>query len=777
MTPRTGRRTQDLELHFDPTRPDLRTRRPYYLIPLLEMDQSGSRRAEIKRMILAEAEARRVEGRGISDIFLFSHGWHRNFFSAVSAYDRIFSRFLTLMRRGRIQTPPDFHPLFLAVHWHSDTGQDGWIDRSGRRVKSSFMQNVQTHFEPGGDLSDFLNDFEEIYELFSQVSSPDISIQDTGMDARARSLTARLDVHRLRGVPPAKPGGEPLPGEREMLAWRCYQEAEAKRVLIDQGDKPARYNNPLLALSTLLKFIISAVGAAALIGFLTYQMSPVWGALKQFWKTLNAQSSSGGISGTYWPLPQIAGFVCGAARWGVAHYQAWVDGLAQGIRRIDPNDMAFAAQASLIANLLLSLLIVPTLALLLSIALMRLLKPFKASGPPFLAVLAWLPLQLTLAAPILTIAGATFVFRTWIILLAPILAHFGHPLLASGAFWVSFGAATVSPFLRSRQSFLLGAVGLALLAAGLFAMGNGLVAFDFICASIGAAVFAASLRFNLPLVSVFTERVSRYDVVGGQRVPRIGLLTRDLLAGLARLPIWALRQAIPADSGVHNMTQGIENQLAFFEMQRKGVCAGIEAADFMDDLLNTDKNLGDARVHLIGHSFGGLVMVNLARHLGGPVQTLCLLQAAIASAWFDRETELMGRIQGALACVFSGYDTANGFYYPFSNGGRLAAGYVGLCDCPADPPAKPVPLGKDGLFASLSEPPRLNEEIRKYLRDEKARTGKPAPWGKSLNLDASRLIYEGDPKLGGGHDDIFKDDVVHLMWATMEVDGAAIAKP
>jgi hypothetical protein len=39
------------------------------------------------------------------------------------------------------------------------------------------------------------------------------------------------------------------------------------------------------------------------------------------------------------------------------------------------------------------------------------------------------------------------------------------------------------------------------------------------------------------------------------------------------------------------------------------------------------------------------------------------------------------------------------------------------------------------------------------------------PPPKVYNLDASRLIYEGGVALGGGHDDVFKDDVVHLLWS------------
>ena len=35
----------------------------------------------------------------------------------------------------------------------------------------------------------------------------------------------------------------------------------------------------------------------------------------------------------------------------------------------------------------------------------------------------------------------------------------------------------------------------------------------------------------------------------------------------------------------------------------------------------------------------------------------------------------------------------------------------------------------------------------------------------ALNLDASRLIYDGSPAAGGGHDDVYKDDVIHMLWA------------
>jgi pimeloyl-ACP methyl ester carboxylesterase len=208
-------------------------------------------------------------------------------------------------------------------------------------------------------------------------------------------------------------------------------------------------------------------------------------------------------------------------------------------------------------------------------------------------------------------------------------------------------------------------------------------------------------------------------------------------------------------------------------MQRKGVEAGRQAGEFVARLHGECPALRDARIHLIGHSFGGLVVVNAARYLtarkaGGELpglrlHTLCLLQAAIASNWFEDEPAILEAFGGAIGCIYSGYDTANGFYYPLANNSRRASGFVGLCNMGGDAAAgkglTPVTLGKGGLFASLAEPPRLADAL--------AKAGKPggAETAWLLNLDASRLIYQGPVAAGGGHVDIFKDDVIHLTWA------------
>jgi len=44
-----------------------------------------------------------------------------------------------------------------------------------------------------------------------------------------------------------------------------------------------------------------------------------------------------------------------------------------------------------------------------------------------------------------------------------------------------------------------------------------------------------------------------------------------------------------------------------------------------------------------------------------------------------------------------------------------------------------------------------------------------APAARVINFDLSRMVYEGPIATGGGHSDIYKDDVLHLLWAACEI--------
>lgn len=211
------------------------------------------------------------------------------------------------------------------------------------------------------------------------------------------------------------------------------------------------------------------------------------------------------------------------------------------------------------------------------------------------------------------------------------------------------------------------------------------------------------------------------------------------------------------DSFAFRSWKGLENQLAFWDMQQNAVETGCRAAEFLGELLAHTPGLRDVRVHTMGHSFGGLVVVNLAQHLvhdgrlastGARLQTVGSIQGAYWTNWFEKEEKLISGVKGCVASVYSRYDSANGFYYPFANQARRAAGFVGHMPWKYKSVSPPLP-------ATFATSPNLDALAEL----------KPADDAVFLNLDASQIVYEGSVGSGGGHGDIFKDDVVHLLWA------------
>ncbi len=651
---------------------DLRTARPYFLVPLLGLDAAKGVHHHRDRIIDY------VKDQEFTDVFLLSHGWHRNFFSAVAAYDRLISRFAALSRRGRLQpkTQP-FRPLFLAMHWNSDPQEDAWVDTAGRRDKSSFLARAAALFEPAAHISEgaFLNALEDLYEFMTYISAPDVKAFAPDADRLDTqvftALTQNCEVRgRLDGGPPTPPE------EKVALIWRCYDEAEPQRVLLDQAESPQAFANPFSALSNLLKFLVAAVGLFALLGLIPKLLGVFHISTPDL-----LQRAVGWLAGRPVVGPALEWV---APRGGSVHWGRLLTALT-------------AAAAAILGG---------------TIFWQQTLRHGRgARGLPVLAVGSWLPLQLLLTLPLLLYLFTTFLFRTPLVLLAP---------LAYG-----YGPAWHGSRLLSLVAFLLACVAV----------------------SFGAGAL------DLPVSGLSDER------------PPAGRRIRDGLAWVARLPIRAFRLSVAPDSRSLGLAEGLEKQLAFWEMQRKGVRAGCEAGRFVDGLLQTlqaarSPALADARIHLIGHSFGGLVLVNAARVLAAaprPFDSLILLQAAIGSAWFAREPWCRNGevLRGVLACVYSAYDMANGFYYPASNNGRMAAGYVGLCRV-GSRRGRAQCLGKGGLFASLSQPPDLASHVHGA-----------APY--ALNLDASRLIYAGDAAAGGGHDDVYKDDVIHMLWAITQL--------
>ena len=646
-----------------PDQKGIRRARPYFLVPLFREEPERDRKLKptigvvsadnyqatrrriqerIRAHLLAQREQAPGLGQGpVTDVFVISHGWHRNFYAGIAAYDRLSSRMALLIGDGRMPLPPGtpFNPLFITLHWHSDPGEDDWMDNSGRRHKASFMRTAATLFmlEPQNAQAyaakppvsanpmgyapaqlEFVRDFERIFEYFSQLSAPDRSHT---WDANKTQNPDRLkqmaeDLYAVLTFYTVKEDCLARPEDKVVIAWRCYHEAKSRGVQVDaekpESGAPEQFLSGGQSVFAVARFVTMILGLPIVLLFVSKPILPFIGR----------------------HLPE-----CLVALLGIAAASAIM--LERNAKRREMWKQQHLRE-----------------------------KP--ESGAPILRLGAYLALQLVCILPLL--------FRCFL-------------------------------------TYLLGA-----------------------------------LR-QKPVMRLYDERNT------DEPIPR------DVQ--LARYPVTLLTQAVGPDSSAMPLAQALDSQMAFWEMQRRGARTGDMAGTFLNDLMQAnpetfgaDATTSIPRVHLLGHSFGGLVVANAARKMhglgcSGAIRSLCLLEGALASGWLRDEPGLVKQItlenRGVITSIFSRYDTANGYIYPLVSQGRQALGGVGMCAIPINGQPPIVPEWRNG-FASLVSPPDL-QVTRPCM----------------LNIDASRLIYYGQPALGGGHDDIYKDDVLHLLWAVTHI--------
>ncbi len=682
---------------------DLRSHRPYFLVPLT-LDLNNPETRSVRGRIKAWVQGLAIDNKPITDVFVQSHGWHRNFFSAVSAYDRIASRLAALLHTHRIKPPDRFNPLFLNLHWHSDPGENQWFDKSGRRHKASFMENVENAFVRSHP--DFTRDFEYIFELFSSMSSPGVgALTDMEIEDQSCMLAERLDTYELREGHLPRPieaassteslgsttAGRASQNEKVSTVWTCYFEAEAKRVLRDQEEPPSRYIGLVGALQTVLRFAVGVLGFGVVANLLFNLRLPGIGtvaeSLRESWD------------------------------WLVARAGDWTGSLPV-LGALDGQQVLLLVFIPIVAVVVLLLFIAVRWADSESRPARRSLS-LVAKLVSFLLVFAWGYLQVLLSLPLLIYVVLAFLTGGFLgIVLSAVMAWvLSQPL---GLGWTN-------------------GLPIGLIVGGVLAHGAGNL----------------SGRWRLGSFRAFDERIGARDerpVLDRAHRATVKLSISHGLAYLARIPIRLVRRAIRTDSRLLTIIDALDSQLAFWEMQRLAVWVGEEAGQFIAGLLEQVPELKDARIHLSAHSFGALVVANAARHLafrpgfGKHVSTLTILQGALSSDWFEGEHTLRRSINSTVASIYSRYDTANGFFYPLANYGRVATGHRGITQ------SQDYDVEFGGKHPSLVRPPNLGYRP-------------PQDEPRMINLDASRLIYAGPVAVGGGHNDIFKDDIIHLLWS------------
>ncbi|MBX3118766.1 MAG: hypothetical protein KF784_06845 [Fimbriimonadaceae bacterium] len=672
----------------------------------------------------------------ITDVYIFSHGWHRNFYSALSAYDRILSRFSELFARGRLKHVPDgYNPLFLAVHYHSDTGEDDWVDYSGRKEKGSFMRLVEERLEPIAPISpkiraEMKSDFEDLFDLFSKLSAPEVDPFAPRLGSDAYDLGAMLNKYRPSDYD-AGPGRPANVTQEEVLtiAWTCYHESDNQKATTEQDDDASRFVSVTKWLMMIINVVIAGAGLATVIGFITQSKALKEGVMNlatRVVKEVFPQSLS-------WTTLSQAAFWIGvwtAILWlifGVifltSRDREYMQGEEDAQESLDPRWRKARRKGGLKAVGTLIYLLLQTVHAI-PILLYCLVTPFFATMPALLAMIA--------------ISGGLVYF------------NLGLPSdnIAAWSLWAGASALSIFTLIFSRVQFQE-RIGKAGEAPSVYRQG-----------------FRSRWRF-------------------GVQTPR------KILLGFARFPAIVVAKMMKSDERVRPLWVAIENQFAFWRMSRKATVTGEYVFRFLKGIVDEEQrdskenkranNLAGARIHLLAHSHGGLVVANAARWIANDkdlvespidteeneetpestpkermlkLQTVCTINGAFMSTWYEKENVLLDTVKGCVASIYSRYDVANSFWYPLANLGRKSAGYVGLWL--GDPHPAPL-IGEPLPSASLIESPNFADRIRRIGRDPKGK--------KVLNIDGSRLVFAGPALPQGSHNDVYKDETVLLFWA------------
>ena len=211
-------------------------------------------------------------------------------------------------------------------------------------------------------------------------------------------------------------------------------------------------------------------------------------------------------------------------------------------------------------------------------------------------------------------------------------------------------------------------------------------------------------------------------------------------------------------------------QLTFWKMKDRARKVGEgSAARFLTQILEKTKSERNIRIHLVGHSFGCIVvsamLASPEEGRGGmdrQVDSLSLIQGAL-SLWsycesipsapertgYFHSIIAKGRVNGPIITTKSKLDRAVGFYYPLGAGVARQIGFG---------PNQLPKYGGLGAFGIQGPDLQVVEQVMlpadAHYEFER---------GKIYNLESSRFIKNGDGP-SGAHNDIDNASVAHAVW-------------
>lgn len=208
-------------------------------------------------------------------------------------------------------------------------------------------------------------------------------------------------------------------------------------------------------------------------------------------------------------------------------------------------------------------------------------------------------------------------------------------------------------------------------------------------------------------------------------------------------------------------------QLSFWTMKRRGRICGQGGVSDLVELILSSSAERRPKVHLMGHSFGCIVMSAAIAGRPGrrpprPVSTLYLVQGALSLWSFSSAIPVAGgrqgcfnsvvregRIQGAVVTTQSAHDSAVGCLYPVAAGMRQQVDFA-----PGELP-KYGAIGAYGIRGPGVAP--IDLDMKPVAATYEFRPG------GVYNLDATEFICRGGG-LSGAHSDIAGPEVAHAFW-------------
>lgn len=210
-------------------------------------------------------------------------------------------------------------------------------------------------------------------------------------------------------------------------------------------------------------------------------------------------------------------------------------------------------------------------------------------------------------------------------------------------------------------------------------------------------------------------------------------------------------------------------QLSFWKMKDRARSVGEKGgAALLRNLLDRTAPPKDVRVHLMGHSFGCIVVSSMLKGgdnqaaLSRPVDSVVLAQGAL-SLWsycedipkapgkpgYFRPIISESKVRGPIVTTLSAFDKAVGSWYPKGAGVARQVAFA---------PNEFPKYGGVGSFGARGPGLEIVDMQMLAKTEDYNFAG-----SKVYNLESSNVINEGDGA-SGAHSDIAKPEVAHAIW-------------